>query len=82
MIFTRENEQDMAGFIINKLGRGVTWWNGVGAYTGEKVRVLVVCLSKYEIEELRHAVHDLDPHAFLVISSGVQVDGNFPRKLG
>lgn len=81
MIFTRESERDVARFIIDRLGRSVTWWNGTGAYTGENVRVLFVCLSKYEIEELRHAVHSMDPHAFLVIQEGVQVDGNFPRKL-
>ena len=26
-------------------------------------------------------VRSFDPHAFLVIQEGVQVDGNFPRKL-
>jgi len=81
MIFTREDETTVAQFIIDRLGRSVTYWNGIGAYTGETVHVLCVCLSKYEIEELRHAVHSLDPHAFLMVQEGVQVDGNFPRKL-
>lgn len=81
MIFTREDEANLAQFIIEKLGRSVTYWNGTGAYTGESVHVLCVCLSKYEIEELRHAVHTIDPHAFLVVQEGVQVDGNFPKKL-
>ena len=61
MIFTREDEDALARFIIEKLGRGVTFWNGVGAYTGENVHVLCVCLSKYEIEELLHTVHTMDP---------------------
>jgi uncharacterized membrane-anchored protein YitT (DUF2179 family) len=81
MIFTREDEAELAQFIIDRLGRSVTYWNGVGAYTGESVHVLCVCLSKYEIEELRHAVRSMDPHAFLVVEEGVQVDGNFPRNL-
>lgn len=81
MIFTRGDEDAMAHFIIEKLGRSVTYWKGTGAYTGEEVHVLFVCLSKYEIEELRHAVHITDPHAFLVIQEGVHVDGNFSRKL-
>lgn len=82
MIFTKEDENALAQFIINNFGRSVTYWTGIGAYTGEDVHVLYVCLSKYEIEELRRAVHDMDPHAFLVIQSGVQVDGNFARNLG
>lgn len=81
MIFTREDEDTLARYIINTLGRSVTYWNGTGAYTGENVHVLFVCLSKYEIEELRHAVRSMDPHAFLVVQEGVQVVGNFPRKL-
>lgn len=81
LIFTREDETTLAQFIIDKLGRSVTFWNGIGAYTGESVRVLCVCLSKYEIEELRHAVRTFDPHAFLIFQEGVQVDGNFTKKL-
>lgn len=82
MIFTKGDEEKLSQFIIQNFGRGVTYWTGTGAYTGEGVRVLYVCLSKYEIEELRRAVHSLDPHAFVVFQSGVQVDGNFPRNLG
>lgn len=82
MIFTREDEGVLSQFIIEKLGRSVTHWNGVGAYTGENVHVLCVCLSKYEIEELIHTVRAIDPNAFLVVEEGVRVFGNFPRKIG
>ncbi|SFP93347.1 Uncharacterized membrane-anchored protein YitT, contains DUF161 and DUF2179 domains [Oscillibacter sp. PC13] len=81
LIFTREDESSLAQFIIDKLGRSVTYWNGVGAYTGETVHVLCVCLSKYEIEELIHTVHTIDPHAFLTVQEGTRIYGNFPRKL-
>ena len=80
-IFAREDEQALADFIIQKLGRSVTYWNGIGAYTKDDVRVLCVCLSKYEIEELLPMVHSIDPHAFLTVQEGVRVFGNFPRKL-
>lgn len=82
MIFTREDESVLAQFIIEKLGRSVTHWDGVGAYTGEQVHVLCVCLSKYEIEELLHTVRTIDPNAFLVVEEGVRVFGNFPRRVG
>ena len=81
LIFTREDESVLADFIIKQLGRSVTYWDGVGAYTKDDVRVLCVCLSKYEIEELLHMVHSVDPHAFLTVQEGVRVFGNFPRKL-
>lgn len=82
LIFTRNDEEALARFIIDKLGRSVTYWNGVGAYTGEGLHVLCVCLSKYEIEELLRAVHTMDPHAFVTVQEGVRVHGNFLRKVG
>ena len=82
LIFTREDQDALARFIIEKLGRSVTYWNGVGAYTGEGVHVLCVCLSKFEIEELLHAVHIMDPHAFVTAQEGTRIYGNFTRKVG
>lgn len=82
LIFTKGDEDALARFIIEKLGRSVTYWEGVGAYTGEDVHVLCVCLSKFEIEELVHAVHSIDPHAFVTTQEGTRIYGNFQRKVG
>ena len=81
-IFTKGDEDTLARFIIENLGRSVTYWEGVGAYTGEDVHVLCVCLSKFEIEELVHAVHSIDPHAFVTTQEGTRIYGNFQRKVG
>ena len=81
MIFTHADEHLLGQFIIDNLGRGVTYWNGTGAYTGKDVHVLCVSLSKYEIEELLHAVRTIDPQAFLTVQEGVHVYGNFRKKL-
>jgi len=81
LIVTREDVSKLSDFIIRKLDRSVTRWQGVGAYTGDSVHVLCVCLSKYEIEELLHAVHSIDPHAFLTVQEGAHIYGNFHKKL-
>ena len=81
LIFTHADEHILGQFIMEKLGRGVTYWNGTGAYTGKDVHVLCVSLSKYEIEELLHAVRSIDPQAFLTVQEGVRVYGNFRKKL-
>ena len=81
LIFTHADEHILGQFIIDKLNRGVTYWNGTGAYTGQGVHVLCVSLSKYEIEELLHAVRSIDPQAFLTVQEGVHVYGNFRKKL-
>lgn len=81
MIFTKEDEKELGRFIIEKLGRSVTYWEGTGAYSGKGLHVLVVCVSKFEIEELLHAVHERDEHAFVTVQERVRVFGNFVRKL-
>ena len=74
LIFTRAGERELGRVIMDELGRGVT-------YTGENVHGLCVCLSKYEIEELFHTVHEMDPHAFITLQEGVRIYGNFQKKL-
>ena len=81
LIFLHEKEEQLDRFIIEQLDRSATYWEGVGGYSGEKVHVLCVCLSKYEIEELLHAIHKIDPTAFVVIQERVRIIGNFHRNL-
>jgi uncharacterized membrane-anchored protein YitT (DUF2179 family) len=38
--------------INEQMGRGVTWWNGNGAYTGRQQEILVTCINKYEVRQL------------------------------
>lgn len=80
-IFTRGDEKALSHYIIETVGRGVTCWAGRGAYTDTDLHVLCVCLSKYEIDELNRAVHEMDPHAFVIMQEGVHIYGNFLRKL-
>ncbi|NLU23841.1 MAG: YitT family protein [Clostridiales bacterium] len=81
LIFTKHKDPDLPRFIMEELERGVTFWEGQGGYTGDDVRVLCVCVSKYEVESLETAVRQLDPNAFFMVQEGVRVGGNFERKL-
>lgn len=81
LIFTRRNDAELPNAIISRLGRSATYWMGKGAYTGEDVRVLCVCVSKFEESELRALVHETDPGAFLVVQEGVSIGGNFPHRV-
>lgn len=66
---------------MEKTGRGVTKWSGWGAYTGEKEDILLTMVNKYEKGELLQLLHELDPSAFLLLEEGIQVEGNFQRRL-
>jgi uncharacterized membrane-anchored protein YitT (DUF2179 family) len=67
--------------INDEMGRGVTRWDGIGTYTGDDVNVLVSLVSKYEITHLKHIVLDMDPHAFIMMSDGETIEGNFKKHL-
>ena len=79
MIFTKED--GVAEPIMKKLGRGVTEWQGDGAYTHEAEHILVSVISKYEMNQLRRLVHEIDPHAFITYDQISSIDGNFKKKL-
>ncbi|MFQ9051876.1 MAG: DUF2179 domain-containing protein [Oscillospiraceae bacterium] len=63
------------------MDRGITYWTGHGAYTGDEVQILCICLSKYEIETLQQEVQKIDSHAFFMMQEGVHTRGNFKRHL-
>ena len=79
MIFTKKD--GISDIVMHELKRGVTRWEGEGAYTNEKTNVLVVMISKYERERLLEMVHRVDPNAFVMINEGTSVYGNFQKKL-
>ncbi len=81
LIFTKDEDPELPRNIMARVGRGVTYWEGRGAYTGEEVRVLCVCVSKFEEADLYGVVHELDPNAFFITQEGVSIHGNFVRKL-
>jgi uncharacterized membrane-anchored protein YitT (DUF2179 family) len=79
MVFTKNHTVTDA--ILTKMERGVTDWTGQGAYTKEASNILVTMISKYEIQLLLDIVHEIDPDAFIIVTEGTKVYGNFKKKL-
>lgn len=78
-VFTKEPGIDQA--IMKETGRGLTEWNGCGAFTREDSHILVTIINKYEIDEVMKIIHSIDKNAFIIIDEGVRVFGNFQRRL-
>lgn len=78
MIFTKK--EGMAEAIMKEVNRGVTTWEGEGAYTGEGSHVLVTVISKYEEPLLREVIAGVDPEAFMIVTDSVRVAGNFQKR--
>lgn len=79
MIFTKK--LGVSDAILTQLKRGVTNWDGRGAYTHEESYILVTIISKYEVDRLINIVHSIDPNAFVIVTEGAHVYGNFQKRL-
>ena len=79
MIFTKKLGISKA--IIEQTGRGVTNWDGEGAYTNKTSYILFVMISKYEVGQIKRIVHSIDPDAFMIFTEGCAVEGNFEKRL-
>jgi len=80
-IITKADTTELEKAVFNEIYRGITKWTTQGAYTHEESHMLYITLSKYEVSRLKSVVHKYDPHAFIVVTEGVSVDGNFLKKL-
>lgn len=68
MVITDQPEA-IADQIMRVLGRGVTYFQGRGAYSGKEKQVLYVILNPNEVREAKLLVTSIDSQAFLSISS-------------
>lgn len=79
MIFTRNPE--IKNIIMSELLRGVTVWQGAGAYTGNSCEILETIVSKYDVDALKRILKENDSNAFFILNEGVHVSGNYQRRL-
>lgn len=79
LIFT--DNYGIAKQIETKLERGSTSWEGKGDYTGNKKYIISTVISKYEENNLKAIVNELDKNAFVIINRNVDVFGYVENKL-
>ena len=80
LIFTKKDGVDQK--IMDEMHRGVTKWEGVGAYTNDETNVMVTMISKYEIHQMKQLVKSIDPKAFVILDEGCNVvNGNYEKRL-
>ncbi len=61
--------------VFDRLGRGVTELQGRGGYTQVERPVLLIVVSRSEVQEIKDIVYHQDPDAFLIISTVHEVLG-------
>lgn len=78
MIITDKGEE-MRAHLLNNLYRGLTIMDGVGGYSNDKRSVLVTVISRYELNEVKNLIGDVDACAFVNITETIEVMGLFHR---
>lgn len=73
--------EDVGDAIMDRLGRGVTYLHGEGAYTGDNKKVIFTVITRLEEAKLKSIVEEIDDHAFLAVGNIAEVrGGRFKKK--
>lgn len=76
-----DDYRDVGGAIMSRLGRGVTYMNGEGGFTGGAKTVIFCVITRIEEAKLKTIVSEIDKNAFLAVGNIHDVrGGRFKKK--
>ncbi len=75
-----DQHKEIGDAILARLGRGVTYLNGEGAFTGEGKKVIFCVITRLEEAKLKSIVEELDDSAFLAVGNIAEVRGGRFKK--
>jgi uncharacterized membrane-anchored protein YitT (DUF2179 family) len=76
-----DKHEELGEALNSRLGRGVTYLNGQGAYSLDEKQVIFTVVTRLEEAKLKSIVEDIDPHAFLAVGDIHDVKGgNFKKR--
>lgn len=75
-----DDHQAIGNAILSRLGRGVTYMHGEGAFTGGSKKVIFCVITRIEEAKLKTIVQEVDRHAFLAVGNIHDVKGGRFKK--
>ncbi|MFC0272148.1 YitT family protein [Metabacillus herbersteinensis] len=75
-----DQHDEIGDAILARLGRGVTYLKGEGAYTGDDKKVIFCIITRLEEAKLKTIVEDIDSTAFLAVGNIAEVRGGRFKK--
>jgi uncharacterized membrane-anchored protein YitT (DUF2179 family) len=75
-----DNARQIGDAILHRLGRGVTYLNGEGAFSGDDKKVIFCVINRLEEAKLKEIVTDYDDNAFLAVADIAEVRGGRFKK--
>lgn len=80
VMIVSDKPEEIAEVLMARLGRGVTFLEGKGGYTGDSKYVLYSLISRLEIAKLKAIIDEIDENAFVTISDVHEVMGGKFKK--
>jgi len=81
VIIITKNGEAINEKLLYELGRGVTWLEGHGGYTGESREVLLCVVTRQQTATLKTIIREVDPDAFVIIGNATEVHGEGFQKM-
>lgn len=75
-----DNYKNIGDALLSRLGRGVTYLNGEGGYSGDDKKVIFAVITRLEEAKLKSIVAEHDSHAFLAMGNIHDVKGGRFKK--
>ena len=80
LLIVSDRHEVIAQRFMKELDTGVTYLEGIGAYTKEKRTVMLCMVKKHHFTRAREIVTEEDRNAFLIVSSASEVFGEGYKK--
>lgn len=75
IIIISDHSQEIAKELMEKVGRGVTFLEGEGAYTNTRKKLIYIVVRIMELSRVKDIVRAIDENAFLSIIDTKEVEG-------
>lgn len=74
-IIITDKGKEVSDTLLHNSPRGVTMLEGEGMYTHKDRDVLLTCVKKRQLNQLKQLVYNEDPNAFIIVNDSVEVRG-------
>lgn len=80
LFIVTEKEKEVSEAIMKELGRGVTFFYGEGAYTGDRKKIIYCIVTSKQLVRTKKIVEDIDAMSFISILDTSEVHGKGFKK--
>jgi len=80
LLVITDKEEEVSNAIMQDLGRGVTFFYGEGAYTGDRKRIIYCVITVKQLSRIKKIIEDVDETAFISIVDTSEVNGQGFKK--